>query len=312
MYGRGFGTPEASRKKEADSENIVKCFYHSADLDGWCSGAIVQQWAFERGEKIDLIPFDYGQKFPIDSLVVGEKIFMVDVSLPSEEMEALNDKCDLIWIDHHKTAINDSSGFFYGNTSGVREVGKAACELAWGYCFPEKEIPRSVFLLGRYDVWDLDAGQTHDDVLGFQYFAKASAKDPQSKEGSHWWSEYLDDDDIDCDIYLGKKILQMDRVRNEMILRNSHMVEFEGFKVLAVNTQSNSLMAAEAPDRNLYDVIAMWWQNNNYEYVVSLRSTGNADVGELAKRYGGGGHTAAAGYKTSLKPFPQPVPAGHP
>ena len=45
----------------------MKCFYHSADLDGHCSGAIVKMVYPE----CELIGINYGDKFP-DSQNIGE------------------------------------------------------------------------------------------------------------------------------------------------------------------------------------------------------------------------------------------------
>lgn len=55
----------------------MKAFYHSADLDGHCSGAIVKLMH----KDCTMIPIDYGDKFPYESIQKDEFIFMVDFSL---------------------------------------------------------------------------------------------------------------------------------------------------------------------------------------------------------------------------------------
>jgi len=52
----------------------MKCFYHSSDLDGHCSGAIVKQEYAD----CEMIGIDYGNKFPWDSIEIRETVFMVD------------------------------------------------------------------------------------------------------------------------------------------------------------------------------------------------------------------------------------------
>ena len=48
---------------------------------------------------------------------------------------------------------------------------------------------------------------------------------------------------------------------------------------------------------NIKDYINMSVMINIDEGIVSLRSIGDIDVGEIAKQYGGGGHKNAAGFK---------------
>ena len=85
----------------------MKCFYHSADLDGHCSGAMIKM-AYPECEMIGI---NYGDEFPWESIPCGcgEKIFMVDFSLqPYQKMRKLDIHADpLIWIDHHKSAIDE-------------------------------------------------------------------------------------------------------------------------------------------------------------------------------------------------------------
>lgn len=107
----------------------MKCFYHSADLDGHCSGAIVK--FLDPNAK--LYPINYGQDFPWDEIYSTDTVVMVDFSLqPFPDMVRLASKCVLIWIDHHKTAIEDynASGL---NLPGIRREGIGACQLTWEY-----------------------------------------------------------------------------------------------------------------------------------------------------------------------------------
>ena len=76
----------------------MKCFYHSADLDGHCSGAIVKH----KYPECELIGINYGDEFPWDDLDIDDPIYMVDFSLqPFDQMIKLGKHFNLIWIDHH-------------------------------------------------------------------------------------------------------------------------------------------------------------------------------------------------------------------
>ena len=71
----------------------MKAFYHSADLDGHCSGAIVKY----AHPECELIGINYGDKFPWESIGQDETVYMVDFSLqPFSDMIRLNKACSLI------------------------------------------------------------------------------------------------------------------------------------------------------------------------------------------------------------------------
>src|SRR5574343_711335 len=109
------------------------CFYHSADLDGHCSGAIVKHFVPEA----IMHPINYGDEFPWDKIEPDDTVYMVDFCLqPFEEMESLIVALGkrFIWIDHHATAIRQFvvRKPIHGSKCLARyEVGKAGCELTW-------------------------------------------------------------------------------------------------------------------------------------------------------------------------------------
>jgi len=109
------------------------CFYHRGDLDGHCSGAIVRH----RFPECRMVGIDYEDAFPWEKIESGERVVMVDFSLPMDLMEAIKEAYPFTWIDHHKTAIDKAreAGF---ETAGLLMVGKAGCELTWEYFSPKK------------------------------------------------------------------------------------------------------------------------------------------------------------------------------
>ena len=184
------------------------CFYHKADLDGVCSGAIVKHFVPD----VELYGFDYGEEFPwalvlplerrapISDVIDADKIdrrtvYMVDVSLPPEDMRRLAEVSNLVFIDHHMTALFEATVSKLGFAiAGLRDIRWSACELAWKYfsnldrinaastpdAFLEasfdalhSDVPEAVRLLGRYDVWDKDHPEWESKILPFQYAIRA-------------------------------------------------------------------------------------------------------------------------------------------
>lgn len=186
------------------------CFYHSADLDGLCSGAIVKH----KYPDCTLIGINYGDEIDLD-LVKGEVVYMVDISLqPFEKMLKLADHCTLTWIDHHSTAIRafadilkqflDTNAhyagidaYFDGNAFAENPEPRylrAGCELTWKRLFSEDPMPYAVKLLGRYDVWD----HTYCPfVLPFQYGLRAMTEDLRPENAMHFWEALFDAHTVD-------------------------------------------------------------------------------------------------------------------
>ena len=287
----------------------MKCFYHSADLDGQCSGAIVKHFYPE----CELIGINYGRPFPWDAIEKNEPVFMVDFSLqPFEDMIRLANLATLVWIDHHKTAIDESVARHIEKAiSGLREVGRAGCELTWEYIQefvmrdkPEKApVPLAVHLLGRYDVWDLKNPQ----VLAFQYGMRTYNTDPNDQG---FWGRFFEPDEfpgweVDGIIWKGEAILEYEAQSNAKYMAAAAFpVLFDGLKCLAVNKLlSNSKLFESAWDRNKYDaMLAFGYRGKGW--TVSLYSDReDVDVGEVCKRRGGGGHKGAAGFQCDVLPF---------
>ena len=130
----------------------MKCFYHS-DMDGKCAGAIVHKYYLVDRERTretadsEFICINYKDDFPFGRIKPDELVVIVDFSLQRDgEFEKLLEITNnVIWIDHHKTAIEKHGGL---NVPGLRVDGIAGCELTWQYFYPGKEVPPVVALLG--------------------------------------------------------------------------------------------------------------------------------------------------------------------
>lgn len=96
--------------------NPPLCLFHRADFDGVCSAAIVKKFVPD----CELHGIDYGDEPPWGKLIpefpkredggpefaVRRRVYLLDFSLPPEDMKLLADRCDLVWIDHHKVCLD--------------------------------------------------------------------------------------------------------------------------------------------------------------------------------------------------------------
>jgi oligoribonuclease NrnB/cAMP/cGMP phosphodiesterase (DHH superfamily) len=268
----------------------MKCFYHKVDLDGKCSAAIVKDALSETR----CVPFDYGEQFPWESIQPREAVFLVDISLRPEDMAQLNQLCELVWIDHHQTAIQaiDQS------IAGAREVGKAGCELTWGFLHQEA-LPLGVLLLGRYDVWDQsDKKLWNEKILPFQLGMKSHNASPENQ--ALWTRVFTDEDFVSALIERGQAIQGFQAEQNRATMeRSSHEGTFAGYKAIFCNAAGGSQLFDKFYDAQKHDLMVAYVMDKHKVWKVSLYTERpDLDVSALAKKFGGGGHRQAAGFES--------------
>ena len=286
------------------------CFYHSADLDGHCSGAIVKRAIPEA----ELIGINYGDEFDFD-MVAGHQVIMVDFSLqPFVEMMVLAERVgELIWIDHHRSVIKEAVDHGL-EVPGILDSSGAACEHCWLYYFPGEPMPEAVRLLGRYDVWD------HDDpeVLPFQYGMRFY-EETRPERNPGLWTMLLDHqmwkDVFDDTMSRGRSALEWERIQNAKRAKAcAFEAELDGLDLIAMNHQlTNSKVFDSVWDPEKYHAMCTFgWRKG--KWTVSLYSDrDDVDVGEIAKARGGGGHKGAAGFQCEKLPLGYVIPGpSHP
>jgi uncharacterized protein len=285
-------------------KNIV--IHHSADFDGLFCREIARKFLSDA----ELIGWDFGDPkipFPAEGTV-----YVLDLSPECFEFmdgNSIPDYCTagtpkrLIWIDHHKSAIEK-----YGSTGlhdqipGYRIDGVAACRLAWqwfehlahliksGYHNPNHEMshanlpkkqdyidrkveePLAVRLAGEYDIWD----KRDPDAEVFQFGLRSQ------KLSDYDWKMMLSNDiedslkgtgmeqtnsELICRTLLNHgRMLQSYQQRNDAgMMERSFMVNFEGLKFLALNTaRCNSLtFAAKDLPETGHDALMGFYYNGN-------------------------------------------------
>lgn len=266
----------------------MKIVYHGADLDGKCSAAIVLK---ALGKKdVELIPYNYGE-FPFEKIEIGEKVVVVDCSLDFEKLFEYT--TNIIWIDHHVTAIDKYDGL---ELKGLRRVGTAACELTWEYFMDDSEMPEVVKYLGDYDVWKFALGEpTKILQTGLRLYDTEPTSDN--------WDQWLDEDySLFDEINDGKIALKYRDNYWKDIAKNSFFTTFEGYKCVACNASNVSSQLFDSVEGD-YDIMIPFSFNGD-EWKLSLYTTkDNIHIGNIATKYGGGGHKGAAGFSCKELPF---------
>lgn len=271
------------------------CLYHSRDLDGLCSGAIVKRAV----PQAELIGYDYGE--PLPEIPNGSVVIMIDVSLPMKEMILLARRCHHFkWIDHHASAIGD-----YNATpdlhdddkfTAILQNGIAACEIAWRHYFPDQAMPIGVRLLGEYDTWRNSDPNRWSDVMSFQFGMRVKVASPDSFPEPFWQD---DSAWVEGVVTQGDMILEYQAQVNEKICKMSFEANFKGLRAICLNAGGfNSDVFKSVWDPEYHDIMLMFQYNGKIKLqTVSLYTLKDIDVSALAKEMGGGGHKKAAGFQ---------------
>ena len=285
--------------------------YHRADLDGITSAAIVKKWydqSYPGIEKEPLVLFgiDYGEAPPTDLIKPGEKTFIVDFSFEMDvlfELGQLAGPGNLVWIDHHQTAIEEFEKVekTRRNFVSVLPFTRAkisACELVWGYLFPYERMPLAIEYLGKYDTWrNGNQVEWENEILPFQYAMRVVCNSPE-KFPAYLLTPEWNKDSIVL-MAMGKGVLLYQEQQDAYLCKRiAFGGKFCGLHALFINAlgfSSNSWKSIFDPSRHKI-LVSFHYTGQHWKY--SLRTADESvNCAELAAIYGGGGHKKAAAFR---------------
>lgn len=298
--------------------------YHRSDFDGLFCREIARKFLSDA----TFIGWDYGDP-PIP--VPEGKVYVLDLSpyclsFDLDKEKGMTFPADwIVWIDHHKSAIDKYSA----TIPGYRIDGVAACRLAWqwfmrGYSenqemayvnnlsgdLPAKEDfvsrnvrePLAVRLAGEYDIWD----KRDPEAELFQHGLRGQELLP-----GHWndllgmgrAAEQL----VEHLLCLGRPIAFVrDNEYREVIQSQGFDIAFEGFIFLACCSHEldirSQLFAAGIQDHHH---ALLGFTYTGHDWRVSMYHAPNnehIDLSKIAVKYGGGGHRGACGFRMKQTP----------
>jgi len=284
------------------------CIYHGNCNDGFgAAWAVWNRW----GNAVQYVPAHYGK--PLDVNVTGKHVLFVDFSLKIEEMIAMSAD-SIVVLDHHKTAKSNLMPFAVIGanknpvTPDVRNIPetlreckaddelpivayfdmeKSGARLAWEFCFPGVALPNLLAHVEDRDLWRFALSGTKEIHAGLSSYAYDFDK----------WDE-LAGGTLAALFAEGYSILRMQDKRVAELCDMASIQDIASHNVPCVNAPFflASDVAHELLRRHPDAQFAATYQTVNGTRVYSLRSEDSrADVSEVAKRLGGGGHRNAAG-----------------
>ena len=267
--------------------------YHSRDLDGLCSGAIIRL-AYPNCK---MIGWDYGQPYPI--IDGTEIVIMADISFSIEEMMRITKLLGnrLTIIDHHQRFINDylnATLFIPGSETAICNLNssKAACELTWEHFFPKTPTPEWITLLGKWDTWRVaNLPEWKEIIVPFQYGMRSLISKIEDFEN------YLGE--IEEVITRGKLVINYVETADAYTCQhNAFEILFKGYRTICINLPGISIDTFKSVYNEEKHDLMMGFSFTGKFWRVSLRSIKDIDVSLLASKYkSGGGHYKAAGFE---------------
>lgn len=263
------------------------CFHHN-DLDGKCAGAIV----YFKHNNCRMIKMGYSKKIPFHLIKKDETVYIVDFSFKPDQMAILMQITEnIVWIDHHKTILDHI--YNIDSIKGIRDINHSGAYLTWKFLFPEKKIPYSVEMVSDYDTWTLKDSHS----MPFRFGMDLMNHDPKCSI----WLALFDDRGLDMIVDNGKTVLKfIDNIGKDYCKSYGFETDFEGYNCFA---QGFYMFGSNffGDKINQYDICLSYEFNGN-NWIVGLYSK-KVDVSVIAKKYGGGGHTGAAGFVCDNLPF---------
>ena len=325
----------------------VAVIYHSADFDGIFCREIANKFLTKSQVEPKLIGWDFGDE-PLRSKDFGDCVSIVVMDLPIDrvfglsgpprmdtELEADSVRQKLVWIDHHKSAIDSHPT----GIPGYRIEGVAACRLAWfyfsaryryfaeggrdvnwfndNYPFATKqdfidrkvEEPLAVRLAGEYDIWDkrdlraevFQCGLKSRTLDHSWWKALLSVRDEECLNGpEHWVNTLLEAGEI-------VRYVQTQEYE-KVIQQQGFTLKFQDVTFLAcmsheLDIRSQLFTAGIKPHHQAllgFTFTGRDWSVSMYH--IEGRET-QPDVLSIAKSFGGGGHPGACGFRGESLPF---------
>ena len=288
----------------------MKVIHHN-DADGYMSAKIVS--TAQGLNDNDFICMDYTRELDLSLIDKNELVYIVDYSLEPYLMgELLNKTKNVIWIDHHKTAIDKYKDFpNVDEIKGFRFDGISATALAWLYMrgltvntgnytkdyyymmTKLEKAPLSIQLINDWDVWN----HFKSDTKPFMVALNSEIDCWESPNSLFWYDLYKNGSFVKELVEQGRVMTKFrDGWASKFRFNYGFTINLEGHKVFCLNLgNANSEYFGDLI--NKFDAVMTFCYKGTLNlFNASIYSNGNVDVSEIAKKFGGGGHKGASGF----------------
>jgi oligoribonuclease NrnB/cAMP/cGMP phosphodiesterase (DHH superfamily) len=302
--------------QEAEAERLKRplVIYHANCRDGFAAAWVCHNF-FGAG-KADFHAAQYGEKLPD---VTGRNVYFVDYCPNREPVKHnITELCaaakHVTILDHHKTAQEaltfQPNELRPQNLTIVFDMERSGAGIAWDYFqkwystgelkeagLPEKgERPWFINYIEDRDLWRWALPSSRQ----INYYLSLVPFDLKA------WDLLLNSS-AEAAMMYGDVLEQKVRQYCQEVSKNTRTcsIDLDSREFLAnvpvVNAPQcdiSELLEFQMERLNV-DFTVGFWQRNDGLFQYSLRSRGDFDVSEIAKKFGGGGHKHAAGFQVA-------------
>ncbi len=290
-------------------------YYHARCFDGLMSAVI-----FKRSyPDARFIAYEYGDNIELIGDHRYRDVYLLDLTFDDELLRKIENVANSVTIiDHHPRALQqrDDRESFSDTTVFFVADDKSGAQLTWEYLNPNLAEPDFVRWVGKRDRWIFDEPEIKPFALGLS----ALGFDLES-----WSEHYQLDGEMDlmwmassegqstslpCTAQLLKdgiaiEIFQKSQI-DYLVENATSRMTIAGYDVVCVNAPkflASDVGEALYTKHSVEDspfIAIRYEENGKLVYSLRCRKGGPVDVGELAARFGGGGHASAAGFKVNV------------
>lgn len=282
--------------------------YHANCADGFA--AAYSAWE-ALGDNAEYVPVQYGDAPPD---VTGKLVYILDFSYSPDKVLAVAASAHyVVLLDHHKTAMEQwgpmlsphpagGASVHRGNLDVYFDMERSGAQMAWDWFHLGVERPRMIDHVADRDLWRFA-------LPGTKEVCAALSSHPQDFKLWDYLSGYQRHIEL---LTEGTAILRMQAQNVERIVDDSlRPVQIElrspegvyyAEQGLAANVRENISEAGNAIAKKS-GTFSLTFFIKGDAAICSLRSIGDYDVTPIAKKYGGGGHKNAAGFKLPVARF---------
>lgn len=261
-----------------DPHSVDLVIYHGNCTDGF--GAAYAAWKL-LGDRAEYHAAKYGAPPPNMS---GKNVVVLDFSYDNTTTKRLMKEAKSFFIiDHHKSAMIE----LHDVTCTRFDMNHSGAMLAWKFFHPGKDAPRLIKFIEDRDLWKWEIPYSKE-------FSAAFDMVPFDFEE---FSKFEDDSAVDDAIKRGSYILAYSKTVISKIAKHASSRQMDGKEVLVVNSPHWMSEIGNALSPKCDYALIWYYDHASRQVKVSLRAHHeDADVSEVAKRFGGGGHRKASGF----------------
>ena len=237
-----------------------------------------------------LVPAGYGTEPPD---VTGKHVMICDFSYPPDVMAAVADEAEtLVWLDHHKTAIDRADEWVHGadNLEYVVDSERSAATITYDWFHPDAPgTPWPIRYIEDRDLWT-KALPDHEAVVTWIRSHDFTRSD---------WNA-IRSTDLETAVEEGQA---MTRIRERLVSNvadQAFWADIDGNRVLLATASYD--IGSDVADllirRSGHPVAGYVLINAHGEHQYGLRSVAGTDCSPIAVGRGGGGHAQACGFRS--------------